>query len=80
MRWQVEAGALEQEAAAIAHRLAFACFAYLDDPRLGLRHRPHRVGDIVDRLAAIKRDAGAGEVEMIVRPEKDAAWMPKGLI
>ncbi|MNS81219.1 hypothetical protein D3C72_1149260 [compost metagenome] len=60
----------QQEGAAITHGLAFARFTDLDDPRFGRGDGTHRVCHVIDRFAAIKGDAGAGEVEMIVGAEK----------
>ncbi len=59
--------------AAVADGLASLGRADLDDPRLARHHRPHRIGSCADGFAAIERDTGTREIEVIVAAEEDAS-------
>ncbi len=47
--------------------------AYLNDAGFGRHDRLHRIGDVIDRFAAIDGDARARQVEMVVVAEEHAA-------
>src|SRR5437588_1207458 len=56
----------------VANRLTPVNFAYLQDPALQLHDLVHRVGAAGLWVDAIQRGAGAHEVEVEIRSEKDA--------